>query len=163
MRNALRTERERGAVLYLALFVLIPMAALTFALVRIATSFSSEHRHRIEDEHTLFLAEAGVQEAMAALVAGGTGSVGSAAAPVYFGDGLLWVEAEQVANRLIMLHSAAMYEGGRAAVDQLVSWRYASNLDTVIFSRRALDIHAGGWPAHQGGASSGRQFGRDRV
>lgn len=129
-------------MLYLALLTLIPLAALTYGLVRIATSFSSEQRHRIEDEHALFLAEAGIEEGLAALELGGTGSVGSEDAPVFFGDGLFWVRADPVANDLVMLRSAAMYESGRAAVDQLVHRHLGSNSDTAIFSRQALRLEA---------------------
>lgn len=133
-------DRRRGAILYMALFTLIPLAALTFGLVRIATSFSSENRHRIEDEQALFLAEAGIEEALIALGCGGTGEVGSQAAPVFFGEGLFWVEVERPGNDLLLLRSAAMYESGRAAVEQLVFEDYESNRDTTIFSRRPLEL-----------------------
>lgn len=124
----------------MALFVLIPLAALTFGLISIATSYTSEHRHRIEDEHALFLAEAGIEEALIALSSGGTGAVGTQADPVYFGAGLYWVEVEQPGNDLLLLRSSAMQESGRASVEQLVFVDYESNLDTTILSRNALEL-----------------------
>ena len=103
----------------MALLVMIPVAALTYGLMRVGIAFNSERMTSIEDEQTLYLADAGLAESLLALRNGGTGNIGSQAAPVYFGRGLYWVEVQEVGNDLLLLQSTAMYEGGRRSVQSL--------------------------------------------
>ena len=133
-------REERGAAVYIALFVLIPVAALTFALVQTGISYTREHTKGSEDDRALMIAEAGLAEGYQWFSSGGSGVVGTSVDPAYFGDGLLWTEIEQVANRLYLLKSSAMYESGRAAVEQLV-FRFSNSLfDAAIFSSTNLTI-----------------------
>ena len=81
---------KRGAVLYMALLVLIPMAALTYGMLRMGISFNRERLNSIEDEQALLIADVGLDEALFALRSGGSGAVGSEVDPVYFGRGLFW-------------------------------------------------------------------------
>lgn len=131
---------RRGATSLVALAILIPLAALTFALLQVGVSQNREHARRVHDEQALFLAEAGLDEALAALREGRSGDVGTQAAPAVLGGGLLWVEADQMANQLLRLRSTGAYESGRACVDRLV-FRFADTLfRSALFSSQSLTI-----------------------
>jgi hypothetical protein len=138
--NRKRATRRDGVVLYMALLVLIPVAALAYGLLQMGASFNSERLRSIEDEQALFLADAGLAESILALRNGGTGRIGTAVAPVYYGRGLLWVDANDVGNDLILLRSTAMYEGGRRSVESLVFRDYADFRGMTIFSSDSLTI-----------------------
>lgn len=129
-------------ILYIALFVLIPIAALTFGLLRIGLSFNDEALSAVQDEQALFVAESGLVEAIQALKNDGTGNVASAAAPAYFGRGAFWVERTDIGNKLLLLHSSGVYRGGRASIQSLVFYYVDSLLGTTIFSNRCLTIES---------------------
>ena len=139
----LRAHRNRrGAAVYVALFILIPIAALTLALVQVGLRFSRENVRSGEDERALFTAEAGLADAYRHLKSSGTGFIGTAATPAYFGHGVYWTEVDQVANALFVIRSSAMYQSGRAAVEQLV-FRFSNSLfSSAIFSSNNLTIDA---------------------
>lgn len=134
-----RPRARRGAAALMVLFVLIPLAALTFAFLQMGSAFSREHGYRIEDERALLLAEAGIEEGLFALRSGKTGRVGRPDQPAYFGDGLLWVESDTDAGAdLIRLRSVAMVGSGRAAVERLVFHWFDDPSTIGIFSTKDL-------------------------
>ena len=144
------SKERRGTVLLVALFVMIPIAALTYATMRMATSYNRENLGAIVEEQALFIAEAGLQESIVALRAGGTGNVGTEAAPVFFGHGLFWVTCQQVGNSLFLVRSHAMYESGRSAVESLIFRRTDDLLGTSRRKAHIVDQNAGArWTGHR--------------
>lgn len=131
---------RRGAVLAMSLLVMIPLAALTFALVTTATAFQNEKRTRTQDEQAYWLAEAGIDEGITALVGGGTGAVATQAAPAYLGGGMIWVERDDIGNRLLRLSSHALFRSGRSSVEQLVFVDQEDMANTAIFSNMPLTM-----------------------
>lgn len=141
MPHQTRTEhRRRGAVIYAALFVLLPIAAVTFALLSVSVSSSKEHVRAGDDDRALLLAEAGLSESVQAMRSGASGNVADAATPAFFGDGALWVEVERLANALLAIRSTAMCGSGRVCLEQLVFEDSDSLFDSAIFSSQDLTV-----------------------
>ncbi len=135
------TER-RGSVSVMALFVTILVGGLTVALLQVGMSFNREQTRRIDDERALFLAEAGVQESLLAMRQGGTGGIGSQAAPTLFGNGLLWVDALPVGNQLVRLRSIGMCGSGRVALEGLIFHYTDSLVTTALFSNQSFRLES---------------------
>ena len=134
---------RRGAILYFGVLSMIPLAALVYALMIIGKAFTNEQSQARDEEQALLIADAGIDEAMLALRNGGTGAVGSQAAPAYFGHGLFWVESTPVGNALIQLRSSAMYARGRQSVEALVFRQRTDLLGMAIFSDQDLVVESG--------------------
>jgi hypothetical protein len=135
----LRSRNRRGAAV-LALVALIPVAAMTLALLQMGISFSRATVHKTDDERAFQLAEAGLAEAQFAMRAGGSGRVGSQAVPAYFSDGLFWTEITPVGTDLSLVRSVAMRGRGRAAVEQLVFAISDNPFGATVFSNKDLAI-----------------------
>jgi hypothetical protein len=130
---------RRGSALVAVVILAGVLTTCALVFLRLGVRVSGEQLASSEDARTLYLAEAGVTEAIEALRSGGTGDVGSKDAPAYLGGGLLWVEATDLGNDRTQLDAMAMKEGGRAAL------------------RVVVEIGAGGGGA-PGGAGGGNGF-----
>jgi len=114
------TGGKRGSAVIVALVVVASIAVLTMALLRLGVSFNAEQFARVDNERALFAAEAGLHHAVNAIKLGNTGSVASEPTPARFGDGVVWVTSQSVANDMYLLTSCAMVESGRQALQLLV-------------------------------------------
>jgi|GEM_PF-859438 len=144
MRGESRAGRsglgERGSVLLATVFVVVAVAGLLLAFTQIGVSFTREHTAKHASDQALALADSGLSESLVAMRRGGTGRVGTEAIPARFGDGVFWTEAEDIGNAVRLVHSAAMYESGRVALEMIVFHYGTSPFDVAIFSDEALTI-----------------------
>lgn len=136
-----RGNRRAGTAAYMVLFVLLPLAGLLTAFLTVGLRYTNESSGRRDDERALHLAEAGLEESLFALRAGGSGAIASEAAPAYLGNGLLWVETQDVANDLMLVKSMAMCGRGRVALERLL-FHYESPplYSSVLFSNQSFDL-----------------------
>lgn len=144
MDGALRAGRnglsERGSVLLATVFVVVAVAGLLLAFTQIGVSFTREHTTKRADDQALALADSGLAESLVAMRRGGTGRVGTAATPALYGDGVFWTAATDIGNAVRLVHSAAMYESGRVALEMIV-FHYSTNpFDVAIFSDDTLTM-----------------------
>ena len=99
---------RRGSASVLALFVILLIGGLTVAFLQVGVSFNRSQSSRLEDERAFYLAEAGLEECLAALRGGGTGQVGTEDLPARMGDGCFWVEVSDIGNDVLLAKSNAM-------------------------------------------------------
>lgn len=133
---------RRGSVIVVALFVTILVSGLTVAFLQVGVAFNREQLRRVDDERALFLAESGVQESLHAMRTGGTGGIGSMAAPARFGDGLLWVDVDQVGVALRRIRSVGMCGSGRVALEGLVFHYSPPPITTALFSNQSFQLES---------------------
>jgi hypothetical protein len=96
------------------------MTVLALIFLRVGQRIGAEQDASQETARATLLAEAGISEAMEAIRAGQSGTIGSSDAPAYLGGGVLWVTATDLGGGRIQLDSAAMKDGGRAALRVVV-------------------------------------------
>jgi hypothetical protein len=110
---------------------MLAVVMLTGAFVRISGAASTRVAGGVDDTRAAHLAEAGIREGMTAIGQGLSGNVGTMDEPAYQGDGVFWVEANDLGNGLIELRSTALSGSGRAAVAAIVR---GSATDLPLFS-----------------------------
>ena len=141
--RAQATEGRRGSVTVMALLVVVLISGLTIAFLQIGVAFNREQSRRVDDERALFIAESGFQEAIHAMRMGGTGGIGTMAAPTRFGNGVMWVESSPAGVALTRLRSVGLCGSGRIAIEGIV-FHYAPPLfTTALFSNESFQIESG--------------------
>lgn len=103
-----------GLVVFAALMV------FGLAALRMTMSSSKANLASNEEREATALAEAGLNEAMNAVRAGGSGSLGSMNWPVAMGEGLFWVDATDLGNNRVQLVATGMLGSGRSALEVVV-------------------------------------------
>ncbi len=121
MRNrSFARSTRRGSVLLACLGIVLTMAAMSALLLQLETTRARQQLFSADQKRALNLAEAGLAEAYYGLTVGLTGAVGTPGSPARFGDGLFWVEADELPNELISLESTGMCGVGRATLGLVV-------------------------------------------
>lgn len=113
------------------------VAALSAAFLRVQASITAAQMQEVETTRAFNLAEAGLAEAYHALRIGLTGQIGSIEAPAAYGQGLIWVDAEEIGDGTVRLESTGMCGRGRATLALLVE---PVELPLGIFSDEDLTI-----------------------
>ncbi|MCP3916543.1 MAG: hypothetical protein GY711_13375 [bacterium] len=91
----------------------------------------------VENTRAFYLAEGGLSEAYQGLRIGKSGQIGSAASPARAGQGLVWVDATELADGRVRLESTGMCGSGRSTLALVVepveiSLGFFSDEDLVI-------------------------------
>lgn len=127
MRN--RPNRDdRGVVLLLTVVVVMALAALAFAYLGMGMSSNREATHGVHDKQALYLAEAGLAEAITALRIGYSGRVGSRKMPARLGDGVFWVDATDQGSDRHQLDIVGLKGFGKAALRVVVQRTAAADV-----------------------------------
>jgi hypothetical protein len=139
-----RDEGRAGGALIVVLLVMASLATMGAAFVTISSGSRARISSAMDERRAFQVAEAGIREAAYALQAGGTGNVGSAAAPAALGDGLFWVEATPVDAEVALLRSTAMVGSGRSALEVTVRIRSSGSplFFATLNSKEALTLNA---------------------
>lgn len=119
-RRGLARASRRGSALALALMAVTFVALLGAGFVSVSGSLARRQTSEVEKTQAFYLAEAGLAEAFQAVRMQRTGQVGSEIAPATFGDGLVWVDANDTPDGQIELRSNAMYGAGRVSLALVV-------------------------------------------
>lgn len=106
---------QRGSALMVAVVAISTLMIMTMAFLQITSASSAEVQRRVDDERARVAADGAVAEAVAQLLAGGTGDIGSAAAPVASGAAVYWVAQSDPGNGEVELRATALVGSGRAA------------------------------------------------
>ncbi len=88
-----RTTNQAGHTMAIALFLILVLMSFGFTMLSSVGSAKKEVSSTRERMRQLYLAEAALDAALLSLRTGGTGNVGSSAAPITFGGGAYWTEA----------------------------------------------------------------------
>src|SRR5258705_1896519 len=84
-----------GSALVMAVILLGTLVVLSTTFLRLGLGVSKQHNSSLDDTRAFYVAEAGIAEAGAAIIAGKSGNVGTAAAPPSFGHGGVWGAATE--------------------------------------------------------------------
>jgi len=111
----------RGSALVASLVVVASIAALGAYLVQLQSGFAARQGSAIDRKRSLYVAEAGLAEAVLALSQGKSGALGSEEVPVAFHDGVYWVESERLSDGRRLLTSRAQVGRGQFSVRLVVT------------------------------------------
>lgn len=109
-------DRRRGSALVVSLLAVIIIASLGAYIVELQSAFSRRQCAAIDRKRALYIAEAGLAEAVLAVSQGRSGRLGDEETPVRFHAGLYWVESDPLDDGCIMLSSHARVGVGHFAV-----------------------------------------------
>ena len=87
---------RRGGALALSLMVVFVISILAASFLRLSSGATRRQAQSVDRKRAFYLAEAGLAEAFSGITFGRSGRVGSTERPAVFGEGLFWVEAEQI-------------------------------------------------------------------
>lgn len=113
LRKKQKRRERRGLALVPVLILVVGLLALTTALLNQTSAVKNEVASSVHDQRARLIAEAGLAEAVAALNAGATGAVGSADQPAQVGEGVLWVELEDLGDDNMRVVAHGMAGSGR--------------------------------------------------
>lgn len=111
---------ERGAALLVAMNVIIILSAMAAAFLVVAYADNREHLSTDASMRAFYVAEAGLNDAIAQVRAGGDGVLGSPQAPISFGNGSYHVLAGTDGNQVTLV-SVARVGGVVRAVEGVLS------------------------------------------
>lgn len=97
------------------LILVIGLMAATMALLDQGRSAKDEVASAVDDQRAELMADAALAEAVAALQAGATGAIGNSDQPAQLGQGVLWVDLEDLGDGNVRLTANAMAGSGRHA------------------------------------------------
>jgi len=135
--------RRRGSAMVAALCVVFVVAVLSLVYIQLSLAKNKEHQGAIDVKRAFYLAEAGISEAFAGLVAGKSGNVGSQVLPAKFGNGLFWVSATPEDEDKVTLKSTGLCGGGRCTISVVVEKQDPSLASRGVFGERSVTIQDG--------------------
>lgn len=135
--------RRRGSAMVAALCVVFVVTVLSLVYIQLSLAKNKEHQGAIDVKRAFYLAEAGISEAFAGLVAGKSGNVGSQVLPARFGNGLFWVSAIPEDEEKITLKSTGLCGGGRCTISVVVEKQDPSLASRGVFGERGVTIQDG--------------------
>ncbi|HVS11223.1 MAG TPA: hypothetical protein VMS76_15245 [Planctomycetota bacterium] len=138
--NDYRTRRRRGSALLTTLVLLTTLTVLTVAFASLGVRWTQEQTAGVDDARAFALAEGGVCEAAMSLLRGTSGDLASLDAPIRHGQGLFWVEAEDIGPLRVRLRSTALVGQGRATVELVVEKEYESIARYALASDEELRL-----------------------
>ncbi|MFH1023174.1 MAG: hypothetical protein V1809_07270 [Planctomycetota bacterium] len=130
--------------LLLSLFVVVFIAALTVALLSTTVSQNKAVEAQRKDMTSFYVAEAGIDRAMANLASGGNGVIGSQASPQSLSSGTYWVTTVDNGDDTFTMVSNATYNGSRNAVEAVLRRSGGGIYHNAIFAG-----NSGGDPAYE--------------
>jgi len=97
-------------------FVVI-VAGMGVVMVQMHTGQTRRLERAIDNKRALYIAEAGIAEGFLAVAEGKSGNIASETEPARFGDGVFWVEAEDVGGGMVALTSNGLCGKGRFSLN----------------------------------------------
>lgn len=144
LRNSSRS-REQGSALVAALLVVMLIGGMSVTYLQLSLNKNREQQVSADAKRAFYLAEAGISEAYAGLMAGKSGNVGSDLLPARFGNGVFFVLAEDLGGGRTCLSSTGLCGTGRAAISLVVAQQTSTIAAKGVFSQQALTLSAGAY------------------
>src|SRR5688572_20247527 len=119
-RGSARAARERGSALVLSLIAVATVVVLSASFSQFASAVANRQAQAVQRKRAFYLAEAGLSEAFSGFTCGKSGNVGSEEEPARMGDGLFWVEANELDQDIVRLLSTGMVGTGSARLSLVV-------------------------------------------
>jgi len=141
MRNA--TAGSRGSALLPALMIVTVLVVLSMGWLQLSLTKNREHTNSADTKRAFYIAEAGLSEAFAGLVAGRSGNVGGPGLPAQFGNGVFWVTAEEEDGGKVTLRSTGLAGSGRVALSIVVENMAETIASKGAFGNQRVDVLGG--------------------
>lgn len=125
---------RRGSVLLVTLIAVMVVAALAGVMVMSGSSRDRERDSSIQESQALYVADAGMSEAVAAAAAGTLAGLGSEADPLEFGGGAFWVTAVDNGDDTATITSFGRYGGALRATQAMLERSGNGIYDYALFS-----------------------------
>lgn len=143
-------KERRGSALVMSLVCVGALASVSVVMVAISSAAMSEQRAATERVNVEYLAQAGLEVGLAAVRAGGVGSLGSQSQPVTSESGTFWVAADDSTPGMKVLTATARDERTAAGLELTLrqvstsQWRYAAfgDLSLHIDSNARVDSYS---------------------
>ncbi len=140
---------ERGSILIMIAVLTSSMALLSLGLLTMVSASNSEQRGSREDLNAVYVAEAGLSEAVRELEDAGDGNVGNADQPTSYGKGSYWVAATDLGNDRIQLRSTGTENRSSFVVELIVEadptgffrWAAFSDEDLTMDANSFIDSY----------------------
>ena len=143
-RRLQRCDRRRsGSALVLSLIAVTVVTLLAMSYLELSNAQAKRQGRAADRKQAFYVAEAGLSESFAGMWIGKSGEVGSMAEPARFGDGLFWVEVEDLGDGYHKLDATGMYGAGRATLGIVVLEGGESVASLGIFSEDGVNIGPG--------------------
>ena len=108
-----RVSCRRGSALVPVLILMTGLVALTTAFLNQTSAVKDEVASYVDNQRAELIAEAGLAESLMALRAGASGAVATFDEPAQLGEGILWVECEDLGDDRLRLVAHAASGSGR--------------------------------------------------
>ena len=134
------SSARRGGALAITLLSVVGVAAVSAGFLQLSSAITNRQVTSVDNKRAFYLAEAGLAEAYHGLVVGKSGQVGFDEWPATYGDGVFWVNVEDVSPTAIRLVSSAMCDSGRATLSMVVESQEISVASLGIFSDQDVAV-----------------------
>jgi hypothetical protein len=142
MTTRTASAAEQGSILLAVVIVVLALAGLALAFIETGVQESRSNATADERSRVGYIAETGVNEAVAELVSNGDGIIGSRDAPIPFGGGEFWVHTVDHGNNTYTVTSIGRVNEQVEAIEVVLAPE-----DVPLFSRALfgdLDLGAKG-------------------
>lgn len=137
----------------LSLIAVMVIASLGAGLIGLQSSLDKRHQFSIDRRRALYLAEAGVAEAALAVTLGKSGVLASEEQPAAFGNGVYWVEADDLPDDRVILRCTAQVASAEFVVRSMVLPNVNPVTRLGVFGTDGVSL---GWGTTVDGYHSGR-------
>lgn len=115
-----RATSKRGGALVVSMVFVTLVAGMGVCMVQMHTAQSRRQEVSLDRKRAIYIAEAGLAEAFLSVAQGKSGNIASADEPAIVGDGLYWVEAEQLEESKVSLVSTGLSGRGRFSINTVL-------------------------------------------
>lgn len=129
-------DSRRGGALITSLLAVVVLTGMTVAMLQMTVASNDEHRATSSRVDALYVAEAGLSEAIIALEIGGAAAIaGSADAPLTFsGNGQYWSTTADNGDGSFTIQSFAQVEGSVRGVEAVMVSSGSPVFDNALFA-----------------------------
>ena len=138
-----RSAARRGSAMIAGIFVVLVVSILSMSYLQLSLSRNRENNGSVDAKRAFFMAEAGIAEGYAALVAGKSGVVASPEEPAVYGNGVFWVEATALSPTRVQLHATGLSGTGRDSLTVVVERTTRTLADYGIFGDDEIRVGLG--------------------
>jgi hypothetical protein len=136
-------RQRAGTAMVAVVIALTGLLVLGSIFHQLAVRVAVEQAANVDERRAFYLADTALSEAMTAVRAGASGSVGSLATPAYFGGGVFWVQATDMGANRTRLLATALCGSGRAALEAEVQMVFDDPLfKAVLNSKDTLTLNS---------------------
>lgn len=141
LRNS--ADSRRGSAIIAGVFVVLVVSVLSMSYLQLSLNKNREHASAVDAKRAFYMAEAGLAEGYAALVAGKSGVVASPEQPAVYANGVFWVEATKISPTRTRLQSTGISGTGRDSLTIVIERTTRTLADVGLFGDEGVRVGLG--------------------